>query len=185
MVPAGEFCLLTDAGTVRIRTRPQDDQGEINMPDFAAPAEFSGAGLANGEHWMSLATVGVPHLVVRVENIEEVDVAVRGRWLRFHPDLGVEGANVNFIGRSADPEAPWLIRTYERGVEGETLACGTGTVAAAVTLGYRGEARLPVSFQSMGGPLLGVQAELQPTRASAVWLRGQGRLLFRGLWEGV
>ncbi|MFL5495981.1 MAG: diaminopimelate epimerase, partial [Gemmatimonadales bacterium] len=79
----------------------------------------------------------------------------------------------------------WLIRTYERGVEGETLACGTGTVAAGVALAARGEAAAPVHFQSRGGPELVVRARADGGRASDVWLGGQGRLLFRGIWEGA
>ena len=85
----------------------------------------------------------------------------------------------------ASPGEPWLIRTYERGVEGETLACGTGTIAAAVALAYREEAQLPVRFRSRGGPELLVEANLGGQVASNVWLGGQGRLLFRGVWEGI
>ena len=70
-------------------------------------------------------------------------------------------------------------------MEGETLACGTGTVAAAMALAARGEAALPLRFRSRGGPELLVRAELTGGRPSDVWLGGQGRLLFRGVWEGI
>jgi diaminopimelate epimerase len=185
VVAGGEFCLLTDAGTVRVRTAAQGDEAEINVPDFEVPKEVTAIDLAAGERWMSYATVGVPHLIVRVDDVEAVDVVDRGRPLRFHSSLGAKGANVNFVGRGPEPQSPWLIRTYERGVEGETLACGTGTVAAAAALGYRGEVGLPAIFRSRGGPLLRVQAQLDSTTASAVWLGGQGRLVFRGVWEGI
>ena len=105
--------------------------------------------------------------------------------MRFDPLLGPAGANVNFVSPPAASGNPWLIRTYERGVEGETLACGTGTVAAAIALAARGEATLPLRFRTRGGPELLVQTTLQGPRASDVWLGGQGRLLFRGVWEGV
>lgn len=185
MVPAGEFCLLTDAGTVRVRTGPSGEEAEINLPDFDIPGAFSAPKLMAGERWMALLTVGVPHLVIRVDDLERVDVPGRGRVLRFDPVSGAAGANVNFVSPSQYPEEPWLIRTYERGVEGETLACGTGTVAAAVALASRGEARLPVRFRSRGGPELTVQADLEGSIATGVWLGGQGRLLFRGVWEGA
>jgi diaminopimelate epimerase len=185
LVPSGEFCLQTDAGTVRVRSATTGDTAEIKLPDFDLPGEFSGLALEPGECWVVRLTVGVPHLVLRVEDIEAVEPSTRGRALRFEPILGPEGANVNFVSPQASPEAPWLIRTYERGVEAETLACGTGTVAAAVALAARGEARLPVRFRSRGGPELTVQARLEPNRASQVWLGGQGRLLFRGVWEGI
>jgi diaminopimelate epimerase len=185
LVPAGEFCLLTDAGVVRVNSPTQGDQAEINLPDFDLPREPSGLRLQPGERWMALVTVGVPHLVIRVEDVDSVDVSGRGRPLRFDPQVGPAGANVNFVGPSTGTPEPWLIRTYERGVEGETLACGTGTVAAAVALACRGDAGLPLRFRSRGGPELIVRATLEDSRATEVWLGGQGRLLFRGLWEGV
>jgi diaminopimelate epimerase len=70
-------------------------------------------------------------------------------------------------------------------VESETLACGTGTVAAAAALVHRGEARFPLRFRSRGGPELAVRAELAGLQVTGVWLGGQGRLLFRGVWEGT
>jgi diaminopimelate epimerase len=185
MVPAGEFCLLTDAGMVRVRSPASGDEAEINLPDFAAPEDFSAVPRAAGERWMALVTVGVPHLVIRVEDIDAVDVLGRGRPLRFDPAVGSAGANVNFVSPSPRADGLWLIRTYERGVEAETLACGTGTVAAAVALACRGEGRLPLRFRSRGGPELAVQAELNGAQARSVWLGGQGSLIFRGVWEGV
>jgi diaminopimelate epimerase len=185
MTTPGELCLQTDAGLVRARANGADDLAEISLPDFALPAEVAGLAAGAGEEWLALATVGVPHLVVRVKDLEAIDLPGRGRALRFDPRLGPSGANVNFIAPPVVPGQPWLIRTYERGVEGETLACGTGTVAAAVALAARGEASLPVRFKSRGGPELLVEATLEPPRASEVWLGGQGRLLFRGVWEGI
>ena len=81
---------------------------------------------------MMFGTAGVPHLVIGVDDIELVDPPTRGRALRPSPQPGPEGANVNFIARQPSQDDLWLIRTFERGVEAETLACGTGTVAAAV-----------------------------------------------------
>jgi diaminopimelate epimerase len=185
MVPAGEFCLLTDAGVVRVRSSSAGDEAEINLPDFDTPQDFLGATRVAGERWMALATVGVPHLVIRVDDVEAVDVSGRGRPLRFDPAVGSAGANVNFVSPSTSSEGPWLIRTYERGVEGETLACGTGTVAAAAALASRGEAPLPLRFQSRGGPELSVRGQLGGPQVTGVWLGGQGRLLFRGVWEGI
>ncbi len=184
LVPPGEFCLLTDAGTVRVRSSAGEDTAEINLPDFGLPSPFSEVPLEPGEHWMSFVTVGVPHLVVRVDDIEAVDPDTRGRYLRFHPSVGANGANVNFIS-PARRKGPWAIRTFERGVEGETLACGTGTVAAAVAAAYRGERSLPVAFRSRGGRSLSVRAELGQSLVSNAWLGGQGILLFRGIWEGI
>jgi diaminopimelate epimerase len=186
MVPPGEFCLLTDAGMVRVISRSQadTDTAEINLPDANLPREVPDIRLMSGEQWMLQGTVGVPHLVVRVDDVEAVDVLSRGRQLRTDPKLGPVGANVNFVSRKAQGSS-WLIRTFERGVEGETLACGTGTVAAALSLAVRGEGDLPLTFQSRGGPELVVRGQVESTPVTDIWLSGQGRLLFRGIWEGI
>jgi diaminopimelate epimerase len=180
----GELCLLTDAGVVPGRTNGAGDAAEIRLPDVELPAALPDFEPGAGEQWLALGTVGVPHLIVRVGDIERVDVPGRGRALRFDPRLGEAGANVNFVAPGM-PGEPWAIRTYERGVEGETLACGTGTVAAAIALAARGEASLPLKFRSRGGPELLVRARLEGGQAHDVWLGGQGRLLFRGVWEGI
>ena len=181
MVASGEFCLLTDAGNVRVRTASQGDHAEIKLPDFLVPlANPPQIPRLRGEVWMMFLTVGVPHLVVGVEEVEEVDVITRGRALRSDPILGPEGANVNFISPSPDSAGSWAIRTYERGVEGETLACGTGTVAAGVALAYRGDEGMPIRFRSRGGLILEVRAGIRGPAVSDVWLGGEGRLVFQG-----
>jgi diaminopimelate epimerase len=183
LVEAGEFCLMTDSGMVRVRSLAAGEQAEINLPDFEAPQDFTEAKAAPGERWMALVTVGVPHLVVRVDDIDAIDLSGRGRQLRYDPAVGLSGANVNFVSPGRAKEEPWFIRTYERGVEGETLACGTGTVAAAVTLAGRAEAKLPLRFRSRGGLELEVRGRLDGSKATDVWLGGQGSMVFRGVWE--
>ncbi|HEX2251119.1 MAG TPA: diaminopimelate epimerase [Gemmatimonadales bacterium] len=183
-VQPGEFGLITDAGTVRVRSLKEAKGVEIKLPDFDEPRSFTAIGLGTGEHWMSLGTVGVPHLVIRVDDTEAVDPVVRGRPLRFDPAVGPDGANVNFISHPGGPE-PWLIRTYERGVEGETLACGTGTVAASAAIVARGEASLPIRFRSRGGQELSVRGSVSNGRVSGCWLAGGTQLVFKGVWEGT
>jgi diaminopimelate epimerase len=185
MAAPGDLCLQTDAGAVRARADGDSEAAQINLPDFALPISVPGLEPVAGERWLAFATVGVPHLIVRVDDIERIDLPGRGRALRFDPRLGPAGANVNFVAPASGSDDRWLIRTYERGVEGETLACGTGTVAAGVALAQRAEARLPLRFRSRGGPELLVEASLNGEMASNVWLGGQGRLLFRGVWEGI
>jgi diaminopimelate epimerase len=184
LVEAGDLCLLTDAGAVRARCAPEGDRAEIRLLDFELAGTAPAFDLVPGERWMAFATVGVPHLVIRVEDIEAIDLQGRGRALRYDPRLGTAGANINFVAAPSRPGQPWLIRTYERGVEGETLACGTGTVASGVALAANGETGLPVKFTSRGGEELLVRAELSGRQASEVWLGGQGKLVFRAVWEG-
>lgn len=177
--PAG-MRLVTDAGTYQARCVGPGSMAEIHLTDFPVPRQVPGIDLAGGERAAALAIVGVPHLVVLVDDIETVNVPVRGRQLRFHPATGAPGANANFVAPPAAPGGPWLIRTYERGVEGETLACGTGTVAAAAALATFGEAPLPIQFQSRGGSPLAVAGTLEDGMVRDVWLAGEGRLVFTG-----
>jgi diaminopimelate epimerase len=184
LVPPGEFGLLTDAGTVQVRSLAPGESVEIKLPDFGAPRDVTAIPMAAGERWMSLVTVGVPHLIIRVDDVEAIDPLARGRPLRSDATLGAVGANVNFVSHPGGA-ASWLIRTYERGVEGETLACGTGTVAAAAAVAARGEAKLPIRFRSRGGPELDVRAVIRGGQVSLAWLGGHARLVFKGMWEGI
>jgi diaminopimelate epimerase len=180
LVEGPEMTLLTDAGPVRTRCVAAADQAELGLPDFPVPTVPEGIALEFGELALHLGTVGVPHLVVQVDDVDLVDLARRGRQLRFHPAAGPDGANANFVSPPATGRSGWRIRTFERGVEGETLACGTGTVAAAVAVAGAGRDRLPMTFETRSGEPLGVSAELSGGWARNVWLRGQGRLVFAG-----
>ena len=172
--------LVTDAGTLSTRCVGPGHMAEINLSEFALPAPVPAIALEPGERSVALATVGVPHLVVVVDDIEAVDLPRRGRELRLHPAIGAPGANANFVSAPRTAGSPWLIRTYERGVEGETLACGTGTVAAGVALAAAGVAQLPIGFVSRGGAPLSVAGQIRDGRAVNVWLCGEGRLVFTG-----
>lgn len=174
--------LVTDAGMFRTRAGAEAWTAELNLPAFAPPAPVPGIAPEPGEADIALATVGVPHLVILVADVDQVDLDRRGRELRHHPALGDAGANANFISAPRRSDQAWRIRTFERGVEGETLACGTGTVAAAVYAAGKGMANLPLRFQSRGGPILEVNARIGRDAVSEVWLCGEGRLVYQGGW---
>lgn len=173
---ADGFAMDTDSGTLRVRMRdgrPEIDLQPVRKVDPAPPIE-----LAPGERRVGFALAGVPHLVVLDDDVEAVDVARRGAELRRHPSLGEPGANVNFVARRAD--GGWSIRTFERGVEGETLACGTGAVASGILLAAWGLDHSPtVELQTRSGLWLGVT----PRRSDDHWrpsLAGEGRIVFQG-----
>ena len=118
--------------------------------------------------------------MILVDDLASVDIIRRGRPVRFHASLEF-GANVNFV--APRPEGGWAIRTYERGVEGETLACGTGNVAAAIMLKEWGlvEGDQVVLYPKSGKPLT-----VTLCRDGDAWLpslRGEGRLVYRGELE--
>ena len=174
--------LVTDFGSIESRCLG-GELAEIHLPDASVPGPVPAIALEAGERAAWLGSVGVPHLVVLVDDVRTVDVPRRGRALRHHAAAGSAGANANFVALPARAAAPWLIRTFERGVEGETLACGTGTVAAALALAAHCGRPLPLEFRSWGGEPLTVRAALTGDRATDIWLGGQGRLVFVGEWE--
>jgi len=181
LAPRQDMLLVTRAGTFPARCRPKGEDAELNLPDFELPGSPSSVALKPGEAGGMLATVGVPHLVLEVSDIERPGLMERGRELRFDPAFGPAGANVNFVTRASESAGQWRLRTYERGVEGETLACGTGAVAAAVMLARFGRAKLPVDVLTRGGKILHITATLSDRKATDVWLSGEGRLVFTGV----
>ena len=124
---------------------------------------------------MGYAVAGVPHLVILVDDLETVDVVGRGRPLRRHPSLK-SGANVNFVKLASDES--FTYRTYERGVEAETLACGTGAVATSVLLKEWGLARSPVRIRTRSGRDLIVRLSGLPDRQTPS-LSGEARIVYR------
>ena len=174
--------LETDAGLYESRCARDDGRAELRLAAVAAPAAVPGVGLAAGEKRAVLAVVGVPHLTVLVEDIEPLNMMARGKALRHDPATGTEGANVNFVapGMGARPE--WRMRTYERGVEGETLACGTGAVAVACALEQWGLGTLPLAIRTRSGRTLDVRGQKAASGGyEDVWLVGEARLVFRGV----
>jgi diaminopimelate epimerase len=121
---------------------------------------------------------GVPHTVLLLDDVEAVDVQGLGRAIRFHPLFAPAGTNANFV--RIDGPHRLTIRTYERGVEGETLACGTGSVAAAVMAGLLGKVTSPVTINTRGGPPLIVGFELEGHAIRRVELTGEVRLVYEG-----
>ena len=181
LAPADGMDLETDAGTYRSRTAGPG-RAELNLAPIDAPAGVPGLSLAPGEQRAALGIVGVPHLVVLLDDVDELDLMGRGRALRNDPALAPGGgANVNFISPgSSDRE--WRMRTYERGVEAETLACGTGSVAAGCAVQEWGLGHLPINIVTRSGRLL----EIKASKAAGggyedVWLAGEGRMVFRGV----
>jgi len=117
--------------------------------------------------------VGVPHLVIFSEDIQKINVLKLGRKYRFHPFFK-QGTNVNFV-QIVDSKT-LKIRTYERGVEGETLACGTGAMASALISHLSKGLKIPVTVETRGG-ILRVRWD---KGFSMLYLSGQAGLTFEG-----
>lgn len=175
LAQAGGFVLHTAAGALKARIR--DGLPEVDLePVREVKPDASDLGQRPGEARLGYACAGVPHVVIEISDIESADVMGRGPELRNHPALA-EGANVNFVARR--PDGSFTYRTYERGVEAETLACGTGAVAAAILLASWGESGKETTLWTRSALPLTVTLR----RDGDAWLpslRGEGRIVFEG-----
>jgi diaminopimelate epimerase len=171
-----EIVFETDSGPVRGRLR--EGQAETDLPPVTEVlATTPGIAPQRGEIQIGFARAGVPHLVVAAKDASRADLEGRGAQLRAHPTLH-DGANVNFVSRGSSPNA-WRYRTFERGVEAETLACGTGAVATAILLTEWGEARGDIVLETKSGEQLTVRLR----KIDGGWeptLRGPARIVFEG-----
>lgn len=123
---------------------------------------------------VSLVDTGVPHAVVIGDDLENGDFERFAPVLRNHPLTGPNGANADWVLRR--PDGSIHLRTFERGVEGETLACGTGAVAAVLVCGEtRGGIRLPALVRVRSGLYLKVGRD-----GFGWWLEGQARAVYKG-----
>lgn len=153
----------------------------VPLPEQFSPRRellVEGAGPVRG----SYVVVGVPHYVIFVrEGLWSADIDPTGRAIRHHPDLQPGGANVNFV--LVQSRSSLALRTWERGVEAETLACGSGIVASVVTAAVAGRVDSPVRVTTRSGIEVAVEFQLtgdprQPVRN--VSLTGDARVIYRG-----
>ncbi len=134
------------------------------------------------EHLLHFINTGVPHAVEIVEEASRVAVEDLGRKIRFHPRFQPAGTNANFL--QPIDRSHLKVRTYERGVEDETLACGTGAVAAALIAEANGLAHSPVAVETTGGEVLNIYFQRKGEGFEHVFLEGDTRLVYEGdLWE--
>ncbi|MBU1404696.1 MAG: diaminopimelate epimerase [Proteobacteria bacterium] len=135
--------------------------------------------MVNGEEQVvhSLNT-GVPHAVLFMEDIRQAPVMEWGRTIRFHEHFQPAGTNVNFVQQQ--PGNGLIVRTYERGVEGETLACGTGAVSAAIIAGILGQVQPPVTVTTSGGERLVIHYALAGQEIAEVFLEGPANFIYAG-----
>jgi diaminopimelate epimerase len=155
-----------------------DGRVRIEVPGLAVqPRRVSLA--VRGRRISGLFTdTGVPHLVVFVKDVGRVPVQELGRILRTSEELGPDGANVNFV--EPGHGEPIDIRTFERGVEAETLACGTGATAVAWVLHWLGKTGTRVRLMPRSGKELIVDIDLQAGSGHLFRLTGEARVVCRG-----
>ncbi|MFH1996380.1 MAG: diaminopimelate epimerase [Candidatus Omnitrophota bacterium] len=129
-------------------------------------------------YMVNFVNTGVPHVVHFVDDLESIDVAEIGSSIRFHEEFSPGGTNTDFVkvvGRNTIK-----VRTYERGVEDETHACGTGVVASALIAAESEKFQSPITVETWGGETLKVYFDRENERFSRVFLEGKAELLYSG-----
>jgi diaminopimelate epimerase len=173
----------TDAGLVAATVK--DDVVEITLGEARDYQPHLVVKAAGHIYPVAFLNTGVPHAVVFLPRVNTVDVSRVGRELRFHKAFGPAGTNVNFVQRI--DSRTLKVRTYERGVEAETLACGTGVAASAIAATLKGWVHSPVRCITAGGDTLQVRFQVQPGNpkkpAVQISLRGPVRVTFKGKTE--
>lgn len=180
------FTLETLAGSIQATVHGESACVRLSDPtDYRPHVEIKVGGQKLIGHFIN---TGVPHTVIFVQGLQEMDVNGLGRLVRNHPVFAPKGTNVNFVEKIKDGCV--ALRTYERGVEAETLACGTGSVAAAL-IGYlQGKEKheptkgAAIRVITKSGELLDVTFDLDVTDNKCVitnvWLKGSGKFICKG-----
>lgn len=141
---------------------------ELKMSDVSGIENYNGDWILN---------TGSPHYIQFVENFEAIDVYSKGKSIRYNDRFSKEGINVNFIKKD---EQFLQVATYERGVENETLSCGTGVTAAALIYGHLNPDFNDISIQTKGGELNVKFNSNQNGSFSNIWLGGPTERVFKG-----
>ena len=160
--------LKGDSVTLRM-TEPTDLRFNVELP------------MAAGNKTVHFINSGVPHVVIPVSKIDGADVRRDGAAIRHHKMFSPNGTNVNFIEKRGPNKI--AIRTYERGVDDETLACGTGIVASALIFAASEKSSSPITVLARGGDELQVGFEKVEEGFRNVTLTGPAEFVFEGTIE--
>lgn len=172
----GKFTFDTGAGPVEAMLKGKKIRVRMARPkDLAIDRNLRAAG--RGFRYSFLNT-GVPHVVVFVTDVQKMDVVKYGRAIREHAAFRPKGTNVNFVQVLNSGNV--RIRTYERGVENETLACGTGATASAILSCLHGFCKAPVNVTTKSGERLKIDYVGSGQTLEAAFMEGEARFVFDG-----
>ncbi|MBP7763707.1 MAG: diaminopimelate epimerase [Syntrophaceae bacterium] len=167
----------TPAGIIDAEVR--GDVAKVRMPD-PSPLAPGRTILLNGEKCeLDCIDTGVPHAVCFVTSVEACDVVSTGREIRRHTFFAPKGTNADFA--VAFNRHAMRVRTYERGVEDETLACGTGVVASVLAAAGRNLVDSPVDVTVQGGDVLRVYFSRADGRFGEIYLEGKVKMVYQGM----
>jgi len=169
----------TLAGRMEAEVKDNEDEVKLKMPDPTDIRFHIRLCLDGDAYEVHYLNTGVPHLVLPVEGLESVAVNELGRKLRYHKEFFPQGANVDFI--EVESKHSLSLRTYERGVEKETLACGTGAVASAIVAFSLGKvARPPIEVRTRGKEILRIHFQSSSSEITGVYLEGKAKFICEG-----
>jgi diaminopimelate epimerase len=175
----GKISFETPAGVIAAELH-----GELVTLEMTDPKDLRlnvALPIGSGNKMVHFINSGVPHVVIPVSQIDDADVLGEGATIRRHEMFAPAGANVNFLERRG--KARVAIRTYERGVEDETLACGTGVVASALIFAATEKAEGPINVLVRGGSELSVGFKRDGDIFRNVTLTGPAEFVFEGTIE--
>jgi diaminopimelate epimerase len=171
-----QMAFETLAGIIRAEVNGSQVKLQLSQPrDLSLRRSIEVDGVVQQIHSIN---TGVPHAILFCSGLEEVAVRELGRQIRFHPAFGPAGTNADFV--TVTDSHSLAIRTYERGVEDETLACGTGVVASALVAAALGLVSSPVHVRVRGGETLTVYFDGRGSEFREVFFEGQVRLIYQG-----
>ena len=159
---------------------------KIKMPgpqDLRLAFSLDINGQAQDVHYVN---TGVPHLVCFVQDLDSCNVVETGKAIRYHSEFQPQGTNVDFV--EVLDKGRIRIRTYERGVEAETLACGTGAVASSIITAYdvqeKPQGRYRIKVDTRGGEPLCVYFNITKNKIDEVYLEGKASIIYKGKTRG-
>ncbi|MDP3730778.1 MAG: diaminopimelate epimerase [Candidatus Omnitrophota bacterium] len=171
---AGILSANVKGGNVKVKlTDPKDIQWNLCLMIHECPYK------------VNFANTGVPHIVHFVDDLETVEMKNLGSSMRYHKEFSPGGANVNFVKITDKSKNKISVRTYERGVEDETLACGTGAVASAIISAEAEKLASPITVETKSGEVLKVYFESEGGSFKNVYLEGKAKLVYEGEIENV
>jgi diaminopimelate epimerase len=174
-----KISFTTPAGVIAAQLHDELVTLKMSQPkDLRLGSEIAADGLKESVHFINS---GVPHVVVPVVKVDEVEVRRRGGAIRRHKMFSPTGANVNFIEKLGPRKI--AVRTYERGVEDETLACGTGVVASALIFAATEQTDGPINITVRSGSELSVDFKKAGDQFQDVTLTGPAEFVFEGTIE--
>jgi len=161
-----------------IRARVKDARVKLQLPDLSDLLLDLSVEIYREKVQLHHINTGVPHTICFMPDLNSAPILDWGRRIRHHERFMPAGTNVNFV--QVDNMHAIRIRTYERGVEDETLACGTGAVASAVISACKGLVESPVEVTTWGGEVLRVYFRLDGKNVADVFLEGGTEVVYTG-----